>query len=265
MPAERSPRPRPLSRGRERGDGQGSVPRWITRISYYYLNGTLRKLVSETFLWAVVVSFLLPLLFGVIVGRLTLVKRLDKVLDLVGLGYVDRMPSAWDFIVREPRGSYVRIHLKDGRGIVGGVFGEHSVASLDPHRADVYLQEAWRLDEEGNFVDAVLDSRGVWVAHDVMAYVDFLDRGEESDGEESGETSADQEDQQPWRDSGHRQAGSSTEDEPESPASSSDAAYRQEAQLVRERPEPWMRLWPVLMVILGAAGGFVFGKRRSSS
>jgi hypothetical protein len=107
------------------------------------------------------------LVLGIGVGQLTLWKSLDRLLDRIGLGYVDRMPSAWDYVVREPRGSWVKIQLKDGLGIIGGIYGSNSVASLDPRRADVYLEETWQLDEAGNFVGPVIDSQGVWVAHDV--------------------------------------------------------------------------------------------------
>jgi hypothetical protein len=99
----------------------------------------------------------------------------------IGLGYVDRLPSAWDLVARQQKGSWVKIQLKDDQGVVAGRFGDHSVASLDPRRADVYLEQAWRLDELGNFADPVVDTRGVWIAHDVMAYVLLFDRWEGPD------------------------------------------------------------------------------------
>lgn len=159
----------------------------------------------------------MPLALGIVIGSLTLLRLVDKVLDRIGLGYVDRMPSAWDYIVREPRGTYVRVHLRDGLGMVGGVFGDQSVASLDPKRADLYLQEAWRLDEEGNFVDAILDSRGVWIAHDVLVYVEFLK--EESDAGEPHQARPGPDDEQSRRGPGHGQTSGSTQDEPGSLAS----------------------------------------------
>jgi hypothetical protein len=163
-----------------------AFPFWTSSILRYYVNDQLLRHEREVFLWAVLVCFVLPLVLGIAVGWLTLLKPVDKALDKIGLGYVDRMPSAWDYIVRKPRGAYVRVHLRDGLGMVGGVFGDQSLASLDPKRADLYLQEAWRLDDEGNFVDPLLDSRGVWIAHDVLAYVEFLK--EEFDAEQPDRT-----------------------------------------------------------------------------
>lgn len=40
-------------------------------------------------------------------------------------GHVDRMPSAWDYMVRQERPGFVRMHLRDG-GVIGGMFFDRS-------------------------------------------------------------------------------------------------------------------------------------------
>jgi hypothetical protein len=40
----------------------------------------------------------------------------------------------------------------------------------------------WRLDEAGNVLEPVAESEGIWIAQDVIAYIQFLGRPEESDG-----------------------------------------------------------------------------------
>lgn len=115
---------------------------WTTRILSYSMEHDLPRHQWEVFTWAVVVVFLVPLLLGIFVGRLTLLPWVEKALDFIGLGYIDRMPSAWDFVMRQREPDYVRIHLKDGKGIVGGVFASRSFGSLDPARADIYLERA---------------------------------------------------------------------------------------------------------------------------
>ncbi len=53
------------------------------------------------------------------------------------------------------------------------------------------MEQVWRLDEDGNFDAPVLDSRGVWVSHDVIAYVQFFaGREENADGAPSIKTNA---------------------------------------------------------------------------
>jgi hypothetical protein len=46
------------------------------------------------------------------------------------------------------------------------------------------LEQAWQVDADGNFVRPLTDGQGVWISHDVMTYVHFLERPETSDGSE---------------------------------------------------------------------------------
>lgn len=152
----------------------------------------------------------LPVVLGVIAGRLTLRPSVEKALDFIGLGYVDRMPSAWDFAMRQRQPNDLRSHLKDGRGVVGGVFANRSFGSLDPKRADVDLAQAWQLDERGIFLQPIPGSHGLWVAHDAMAYVYFLEGVRGPDGEEAAPQRHDprspEADGEPMDEAGSRQA-----------------------------------------------------------
>lgn len=158
---------------------------WTSRILNYYLEQTLPIHRWETFFWALITIFVLPVVLGIGVGKLSTIQWIDATLSWVGFGYIDRMPSAWDFLMRERRPAYVRVHLKDDKGIVAGVYADKSFVSLTPARTDIYLEEGWQLDEDGNFHRAILDSQGIWIAHDVMAYVEFLNREEAPNGEPS--------------------------------------------------------------------------------
>lgn len=145
----------------------------------HYFAGTLMQNLSDLLKWALLVCVALPVLSGAFFGWLIARTPVDHVLEKFGLGFYDRTPSAWDYAAQEHDGVWVRIHLKDNLGIIAGKFGQDSFASLDPKRPDIYLQEAWLVDADGNFVTPVVDSLGVWVAHDVMAYAHFLEGAEE--------------------------------------------------------------------------------------
>ena len=119
---------------------------------------------------------------GLLVGWLIQTGPVEAVLARVGLGYVDRTPSAWDYAMDQPEGSWVKVRLKDDGGEIAGLFGRHSFAALDPNRADVDFEQVWRLDEAGTFAGPIAGSEGVWIAHDVIAYIEFLGRPEETDG-----------------------------------------------------------------------------------
>jgi hypothetical protein len=68
--------------------------------------------------------------------------------------------NAWDdfFLRREP--CWIIVHLKDGRRI-GGWFGANSYAGLYPNSGYLSLEELWRLDEDGSFIEKIPQSRGV--------------------------------------------------------------------------------------------------------
>lgn len=155
----------------------GSPLGTITIINHYFA-GTLMHNLSDLLVWALLVCVTLPVLSGAFFGWLIARTPVDHVLEKFGLGFYDRTPSAWDYAAQEHDGVWVRIHLKDNQGIIAGKFGQDSFASLDPKRPDIYLQEAWLVDEHGNFVKPIVDSLGVWVAHDVMAYAHFLEGSE---------------------------------------------------------------------------------------
>lgn len=112
-------------------------PLWTHRILDVYLDNTIRQHAYEVYAWAVASCLIVPVALGIVVGRLTLWPPMDRLLDQLGLGYIDRLPSAWDYVARQQHGSWVKIHLKDGRGVIAGIFGRNSVASLAPDRADI--------------------------------------------------------------------------------------------------------------------------------
>lgn len=179
---------------------------WSVRIYRYYQPNTLFDHTKEIFGWAALTIFVLPLVLGVLVGWLSTVWWIDWLLDKIGFGYIDRTPSAWDHAVKEKRGKYVRVHLKDGKGKIAGVYSLKSLGSINARRPDLFLEEAWLLDEDGNFTEPIPNSSGVWIAHDIMGYVEFLEgldqpyevleeESEESDAEETRDH-AEQEQQQ---------------------------------------------------------------------
>jgi hypothetical protein len=65
----------------------------------------------------------------------------------MGLSYVDRMPTAWEYWLRGYRSSYVRIHLKGNPRPIGGIFGQESFGSTEPNGADLFILEVAPLDE----------------------------------------------------------------------------------------------------------------------
>jgi hypothetical protein len=195
----------------------------------HYLDNQLRAHEREIVLWAAWVCFALPVILGIAVGLLTRWKWLDRGLDKIGMGYIDRMPSAWDYVMHQRQPGWIRIHLKDGQGLVGGVFGDRSFGSLDPQRADVYLEQAWQLDDQGGFVQVLPGTRGLWVSHDAMAYAYFYE-GEDRRYAEQQQSSGPDDYQTPTADAGYGQTGRTAGGAGEAFPASAGAANRSESE-----------------------------------
>jgi hypothetical protein len=100
-------------------------------------------------------------------------KKLD-----IDLGH--SVPSAWEQLfggsrgALERRGLLLRVTLKDGR-IVGGFFGDASLAGYTEDRRDLFIEERWSLNHNDWFEAPVPASRGVWLSDEqiqsVEAYV----------------------------------------------------------------------------------------------
>lgn len=160
---------------------------WTTRLVEFYRVDRLASHQWEAYAWAISTVFLLPIGLGILAGQLSLRAPVERVLDRIGLGYIDRMPSAWDYVMRREEQGYVRVHLKDNQGMVAGAYGNRSFGSLNSKRSDIFLEETWQLDDAGNFGQRVADTRGVWIAHEVMSHVEFLHGQEEPHGTTASE------------------------------------------------------------------------------
>lgn len=62
-----------------------------------------------------------------------------------------RAKTAWDaFFERQRSNCWVQVVLADGR-TVGGRYGEESYVSSWPDPGDLYIEELWKIDEDGYF------------------------------------------------------------------------------------------------------------------
>jgi uncharacterized protein DUF6338 len=103
-----------------------------------------------------------------------------RVLRTFGIDPGHSVTAGWEQLflesrgVRNGRGLMLRVSLDDGR-VLGGFFGEDSLAAYTAHGRDLFLEQRWQLDEEDRwFVAPVEGSYGLWIAadqiHSVEAY-----------------------------------------------------------------------------------------------
>lgn len=98
-------------------------------------------------------------------------------------GWIARSaPPAWDAYFRRGRYAWLIVHLTDGRRI-GGWFGKKSYASLSPNPGHLYMEEVWKLDDSGRFLEKIEATEGVIITPDKYDFVEVYD----ADGYENEE------------------------------------------------------------------------------
>ena len=83
-------------------------------------------------------------------------------------------PSAWDFAFEMATGRLIRIKLKDGR-FVGGALGDASFASSYPELQSIFIEQAWWLSDDGEFVEPIARTGGLLVRPDEIETVEWLE------------------------------------------------------------------------------------------
>jgi Family of unknown function (DUF6338) len=87
------------------------------------------------------------------------------------IGYPTR--KAWDdFFNRDPC-CYLLVHLKNGKKI-GGYYGGESYVSSYPDEPDLYLEQAWRVDEHGRLEGKVEGTLGFYVKQEDCELIEFI-------------------------------------------------------------------------------------------
>jgi hypothetical protein len=94
------------------------------------------------------------------------------------------IPTAWDHFFGRGQPCWMLFRLKNGTA-VGGYFGPGSFASSFPHGRDVYLEQAWVVDQTGEFEQVVEGTAGVLVSMDDCVLVEFFEVAPGADSREA--------------------------------------------------------------------------------
>jgi hypothetical protein len=117
---------------------------WTVRIASFYTRHALLDHRWQLYAWGVITILVTPIALGLLVSWFSRWRPIDAALEHIGFSYIDRLPSAWEFITLQRQSAYVRVHLTDGRGKIGGVYSQRSFASIEPAHGDLFIQEVWR-------------------------------------------------------------------------------------------------------------------------
>lgn len=82
----------------------------------------------------------------------------------------------WDFVFQKQPRCWVKIYLKDNETVLGGYYGHKSFASSAPEQQEIFLEEAWKLNDQGGYEKIKSRSTGLLVMADVISHIEFRSR-----------------------------------------------------------------------------------------
>lgn len=126
-----------------------------------FYNG--EKSLGEDLVAAATVFLALPMAFAFVGSRWNSSKKLrPSLLRLVGSSEAHNVLSGWNAFFGLQGGAMIRATLVDGR-VVGGFYGQGSLAGYSEHTQDLYISQRWELDDESWFVRPAPGSLGIWL------------------------------------------------------------------------------------------------------
>jgi hypothetical protein len=82
--------------------------------------------------------------------------------------------TGWDWFFGRGKHCYILFHLKEKK-LLGGYYGEKSFVSAAPQPPEVYVEEVWRVDDRGEFIEKVEGTMGCVIRLADCERVEFLE------------------------------------------------------------------------------------------
>jgi hypothetical protein len=114
----------------------------------------------------VIIMFILPILWPIFIIKILSCKSIRKYV-------LHPTPSPWDYIFGKRESFWIIVHLKNGHKI-GGIYSTKSFASSYPEEGQIYLEQVWKLDDNGAFHKPIDRSRGIVILKDEIIAVEFF-------------------------------------------------------------------------------------------
>lgn len=96
--------------------------------------------------------FVSPLLFGIILALLSKMNLIRGMLNKFGIPVLHPALSAWDYVFINRNPCWIMITLIDGNNVYG-YFGLNSSVSSDPDERDIYIEQVYTYDEDGEIIE----------------------------------------------------------------------------------------------------------------
>jgi hypothetical protein len=118
------------------------------------------------------VTFLAPIILAVLVGAAIQHEWLGKFFKLIGLRWINLVPTGWDWIFSRTKPSFILVTLQNGTQVAGWM-GELSMASSDPDKRDLYIEEVYIVEEGDQPWKPAPNSGGILIEAGQIAYIEF--------------------------------------------------------------------------------------------
>jgi hypothetical protein len=118
------------------------------------------------YLFWLIVLFISPILWPIII-------RTILMLNLLKGKIMHPIAKPWDYFFGTGEACYILIHLKSGK-LIAGLYGSNSFASSFPSAEELYLEEVWKINEEGEFQDKIDGTSGIWISKESFDYIEIF-------------------------------------------------------------------------------------------
>lgn len=120
--------------------------------------------------WFLII-FVSPVILGLTLGKQSSKGWIRGLLLQIGINPIHPVPTAWDFYFNATHAVWVLVTLKDGSR-VGGLFGLDSFASSDQNERDFYIQEVFRVNDDGPWQE-IPNNKGILIKGSEMKHIEF--------------------------------------------------------------------------------------------
>ncbi len=118
------------------------------------------------YLSLLIIFILMPALWPVFFVKLTNTKFFNRY-------FIHPVSKPWDYFFGKKEAAWVIVHLKNGK-MIGGLYSSNSFASSYPDKEQIYLEEIWKLDEKGAFLEKINRTKGVIILGDDISSLEFF-------------------------------------------------------------------------------------------
>jgi Family of unknown function (DUF6338) len=115
---------------------------------------------------------LVPIALGILLGVSVQNRWLTQVLSQIKLYPLSPYRTGWDWVFGQRKAFFVIVTLEDGAQVAGW-FGDQSLAASDLTQRDIYIEEVYDLDDQGNWHRRERP-QGILITGKFVKHIEFL-------------------------------------------------------------------------------------------